>query len=249
MRKVKLFTMGILMALCMTACGGQQETVSAAAGTEHSEAVNQSEDKPADSYKKGNQLKESSTEEVEKTEKVQEDQKESEPVEVTDGWTVEELRALSTKQGDLCAAAFLGYGTDIASFLSETDLTAYPFLSEIPEENYIENPNGGTEIYCIIPADPLSTLSVNEWIVNESNGFCGETGQVFYRVESGEPILLRTNPSDAVPGTQVVIVDNSGQGLIWNPSLSLYDGTMNIPWSCPGVTDVGSLLMHRRESK
>lgn len=150
--------------------------------------------------------------------------------------SIEDLREIASANGYLCAAAFLGYSydMDIASFLEEVDLTDYPFLSEIPAENYVEQPDGGYEIYCIIPADPGSSLAVNEWIMDESNGFYGEPGQVLYRSESGEPILLRGNPSDIVPGTQVVVVDNAGEVLEWNPSLSLYDGSMMY---CPGVLD------------
>lgn len=154
------------------------------------------------------------------------------------GVTIEDLRLLAASNGDLCAAVFLGYGTDITSFLAETDLSDYPFLWEIPEQNYVEQPGGGNEIYCIIPTDQSASLAVNEWIMDESNGFYGEPGQVLYRSEAGEPILLCANPSDVVPGTQVTIVDSAGEVLDWNPSLSLYDGTMNIPWYSPGVTDL-----------
>ena len=36
----------------------------------------------------------------------------------------------------------MGYGTDIATFLAEADLSDYPFLWEIPEQNYVEQPDG-----------------------------------------------------------------------------------------------------------
>lgn len=154
-------------------------------------------------------------------------------------WTLQEIRSLAEANGDICSAIFLGYRTDIASFLMETDLTNYPFISEIPKENYVELPDDGvTEIYCIIPTDPSASLAVNEWVMDETNGFYGEPGRVLYRSESGEPILLRANPSDVVPSTQVVIVNSAGESLDWNPSLSLYDGKMQTPWYSPGVTDI-----------
>ena len=153
-------------------------------------------------------------------------------------WTLQEVRDLAEANGDICSAILLGYSTDISSLLTEMDLTDYPFIQEIPKENYIELTDGGTEIYCIIPTDPSASLAVNEWIMDETNGFYGETGQVLYRSESGDPILLRANPSDAVPSTQVVIVDSAGESLDWNPSISLYDGKMQIPWYSPGVTDL-----------
>lgn len=153
-------------------------------------------------------------------------------------WTLQEVRSLAEANGDICSAILLGYSTNIASFLAEMDLTDYPFISEIPKENYVELPDGGTEIYCIIPTDPSASLAVNEWVMDETNGFYGETGQVLYRSESGDPILLRANPSDVVPSTQVVIVNSAGESLDWNPSISLYDGKMQTPWYSPGVTDI-----------
>ena len=167
---------------------------------------------------------------------------ETEPLEQNtasaEGLSIDDIRDIAAANGDICAAMFLGYATDIDSYLTENDLSDYPFLAEIPRENYVEEPDGGMEIYCIIPADPTASVAVNEWIMDESNGYYGETGQVLYRSESGEPILLRANPSDAMPGTQVVIVDGDGQVLDWNPSLSLYDGSMNTPWYSPGVCDM-----------
>lgn len=167
---------------------------------------------------------------------------ETEPLEQStasaQGLSIDDIRDIAAADGDICAAMFLGYAPDIDSFFLENDLSDYPFLFEIPKENYVEEPDGGMEIYCIIPTDPASSVSVNEWIMDESNGYYGETGEVLYRSESGDPILLRANPSDVVPGTQVVIVDNNGEVLDWNPSLSLYDGSMNTPWYSPGVCDL-----------
>ncbi len=161
-----------------------------------------------------------------------------------EGLTIDDIRNIAAEKGDICAAMFLGYATDIDTYLAEIDLSDYPFLAEIPRENYVEEPDGGMEIYCIIPTDPTASVAVNEWIMDEDNGYYGETGQVLYRSESGEPILLHANPSDAMPGTQVVIVDNNGQVLDWNPSLSLYDGSMNTPWYSPGVCDLTDYDSH-----
>lgn len=216
MKKIGLMTGGFLIFLSMTACGtGEQIT---------------SNNIPAETSQSGSGVEHSrQTSEESETETETGD---------SYGATIEDLRLLAASNGDLCAAVFLGYGTDIATFLAEADLSDYPFLWEIPEQNYVEQPDGGNEIYCIIPTDQSASLAVNEWIMDESNGFYGEPGQVLYRSEAGGPILLCANPSDVVPGTQVTIVDSAGEVLDWNPSLSLYDGTMNIPWYSPGVTDL-----------
>ena len=213
MKKIGLMTGGFLIFLSMTACGTGEQIMQGKIPTEVS------------------QQESGDMAEGEKTE---------EETETGDsyGATIEDLRLLAASNGDLCAAVFLGCGTDIATFLAEADLSDYPFLWEIPEQNYVEQPDGGNEIYCIIPTDQSASLAVNEWIMDESNGFYGEPGQVLYRSEAGGPILLCANPSDVIPGTQVTIVDSAGEVLDWNPSLSLYDGTMNIPWYSPGVTDL-----------
>jgi|GEM_PF-4794483 len=98
----------------------------------------------------------------------------------------------------------------------------FPFVRELPQENIVQT--GGREVYLIIPLDENASVAVNEWVCDETNGFVGETGGVLYRSDRGEPILLCCNVSDAVPDTQVVIVDGDGRTLDWNPRVSLTDG-------------------------
>lgn len=134
-------------------------------------------------------------------------------------YTLEELRNLAAENGDLCAAVSLGYDSDIAAFLKEADGSNYPFLFEIPEEQYVGESDGVAEIFCIIPTNPNASLTVNEWKLDEADSSYGEAGQTFYRRESGEPILLLGNPSNVFPSIQVVIEDPSGAVLDWNPSV------------------------------
>lgn len=232
MKKIRLMTGVFFMFLGMTACGTGEQTIQ--------------DEIPAEIFEP-----ESGDTEQEEAAVEEETAEEENPPVLTDNGpsleeeeagsedsydvTIDDLRLMAAGSGDLCAAAFLGYGTDLASFVEEA--ADYPFLREIPEENYVVQPDGGNEIYCIIPADQSASLAVNEWIMDESNGFYGEPGQVLYRSEEGGPVLLCINPSDVVPGTQVTIVDSLGEVLEWNPSLSFYDGTMNTPWHSPGVSD------------
>ena len=153
-------------------------------------------------------------------------------------WTLDDVRAEAKSKGFICSAVALGYGIDIQSFIAQTDLTDYPFIVNIPKERYVETADSGDEIYCIIPTDTTSSVAVNEWLMNENNGYYGESGNILYKSESGEPILLRANISDVVPDKQVVIVNSSGEVLDWNPALSLYDGKLVTPWYSPGVLDI-----------
>ena len=152
--------------------------------------------------------------------------------------TLEQLRQAAAEKGDICAAAFLGYAdtADFAAYIAQLEETkTYPFLTEIPQEQIILHPNGGTELYCIVPTDPKASLSVNDWVYGED--FVGKAGEVLYRSESGEPILLRGNLSDVMPDLDVEIVDSAGEALSYQPRLSLYDGSLNTPWYSPGVYD------------
>ena len=58
-------------------------------------------------------------------------------------------------------------------------LEDFPFLAEIPNSNFVQTKDG-QELYCIIPQDDMATVSVNQWIVNETNDFKGEAGEVLY---------------------------------------------------------------------
>ena len=155
--------------------------------------------------------------------------------------SLEELMELSAENGCICAVAFLGYGNDIASFLKnnkeyEKFSKRFPFINEIPEENYIVR-DGGQEIYCIIPAEDNCSIAINEWICDESNGYYGELGDILYRSEYAEPMIIRCNLSDAMPDTQIIMVDNSGETLEYYPSLYMQDKTLVTPWYEPGVFD------------
>lgn len=89
--------------------------------------------------------------------------------------------------------------------------------------------NGGYEVYCIVPTDPKASTAVNTWDINEDNDFLGESDQVLYRSDCGDPILLLGNLSDIMPSLDVEIVDSTGRSLSYQPSLWLYDGSLSGP--------------------
>ena len=149
------------------------------------------------------------------------------------GWTLETLRNMALEQNFACAVVFLGGGSSIGEILENADLSQCGYVKEIPESRYVSAPDGGYELYCIVPAYG-ATLAVNEWVCNEGNGFVGETGQVLYRSDEADPILLFCNVSDIIPSTEVVITTRQGDVLDWNPCLSLQDGTVNTPWNLGG---------------
>ena len=75
-----------------------------------------------------------------------------------------------------------------------------------------------------------STVSfLHTWDINEDNDFLGESDQVLYRSDCGDPILLLGNLSDIMPSLDVEIVDSTGRSLSYQPSLWLYDGSLSGP--------------------
>ncbi len=152
------------------------------------------------------------------------------------GKVLNELRDGAQADSCICSVAFLGValepGEDIAGFLASKEaeqyLDAYPFIMEIPPERWITHPEGGYEVYCIVPTDPRASIAVNTWDINENNEFRGESSQVLYRSECGEPVLLLGNLSDIMPSLDVEIMDSNGEKLSYQPSLSLYDGSLSV---------------------
>ena len=147
---------------------------------------------------------------------------------VREGKEWKELREKAQENGCICSVAFLGTSLDLeegmAGFLASEEaeqyLDAYPFIKEIPDEGRITHPDGGYEVYCIVPTDPEASVAVNTWEINEDNDFCGESGQVLYRSDCGDPILLLGNLSDIMPSLDVEIVDREGRVLSYQPFLA-----------------------------
>ncbi len=134
---------------------------------------------------------------------------------------------------DLCAAAYLGYGEDIGSFLRSEDaaelLVRYPFLARIPAMNTVTLP--GCEIYCIVPAKGVT-------LVVEALDTAHEAyPQVFQEVlRTTEPVLLIGNESDIMPNMQVRLLAE-GQERLFTPYMSLRDGSFCAHAPGDGVYD------------
>jgi hypothetical protein len=107
-------------------------------------------------------------------------------------------------------------------------LDGFAFLAGIPAERIVEIP-GGEDLYCFYPLDDKVSFSINRYIVSEANNYAGESGELLYHSEQGEPILLRCNVSDIIPDAQLLLIDSSGKRLRYVPQLSLRDGRVYIP--------------------
>lgn len=158
-------------------------------------------------------------------------------------------RQTAANTGSICGVLFLGYvyggeGDNIADDSAYRDYVLdisgcadeFTFLRDIPTDRIVEI-EGGKEVFCIYPSDEYASVTVYEYLMNEANDYSGETGAILYHSESGEPILLRCNVSEGISDCQVVITDSQGETLVWEPVISLYDGTIYLPWEPPFIYD------------
>ena len=118
--------------------------------------------------------------------------------------------------------------TDLTALLEGADcLTAYPFLREIPAEQVVAP--GGWDIYCIVPADENADVAVNEYGWLNEGAELPEAGELLYHGSGAAPVYLIANESDIMPNTQVTVTAADGTAVIYQPFLSLRDGSLAVP--------------------
>ncbi len=144
-----------------------------------------------------------------------------------------DLRETIRAAGAVLGCAYLGStggeeSTDLTALLEGADcLTAYPFLREIPAEQVVAP--GGWDIYCIVPADEDVSITVNEfgWPSWDAEG--PVAGEVLWESGSGTPLCIAANVSDIMPDTQITVTAADGTAVIYQPFLSLRDGSLAVP--------------------
>lgn len=180
---------------------------------------------------------------------------ESEDEAVTAEESLAELRMLMQGSDYVAAIAFIGYvegpmGDGYGEFFYQQGYTYwYPFINEIPYDRLVET--DGYEMYCLVPRDEDASVAVNQWLMREYGGQVGgSTGDVLYRSESGEPILLLCNLNANVPNMDVTVVGADGEEVNFNPSITMYsDGWVGVntpdnvlDFTIPMVWDTGAEL-------
>ncbi|MBQ9954481.1 MAG: hypothetical protein IJO87_03515 [Eggerthellaceae bacterium] len=141
----------------------------------------------------------------------------------------------------MCAVAMMGYAEeDLEDFLLEA-IRYFPAVAAIPSSQWIEAE--GDEVYLVVPRSTEASVAVNEWVVSPSSStgpYEGEAGEVLYRSDRGDPIIVRGNISDIRPNLMINIVDEFGDSLRYIPFCNTMDGTLDTPPGEPGVLDYTS---------
>lgn len=132
------------------------------------------------------------------------------------------------KEGYVCGAAYIGTildGKTEAEYIDNSDYkTRYPFITLIDEDRIVRN--AGDEVYCIVPAKGYNNLTVNTFVVDESNDYKGAADKELYSASDGKPILVRGNISEIMPN--IIVTLSNGETLFsFNPCLSMRDGSLN----------------------
>ena len=144
-----------------------------------------------------------------------------------------DLRETIRAAGAVLGCAYLGTtngeeSADLTALLEGADcLTAYPFLREIPAEQVVAP--GGWDIYCIVPADENADVAVNEYGWLTEGAELPEVGELLYHGSGAAPVYLIANESDIMPNTQVTVTAADGTAIIYQPFLSLRDGSLAVP--------------------
>ena len=141
----------------------------------------------------------------------------------------ETIRAAGAVLG--CASLGATYGNDaldLHALLEDNGYAArYPFLLALPSKLAVST--GGWEIYCIVPADEDVSITVNEfgWPSWDAEG--PVAGEVLWESGSGTPLCIAANVSDIMPDTQITVTAADGTAIIYQPFLSLRDGSLAVP--------------------
>lgn len=144
-----------------------------------------------------------------------------------------DLRETIRAAGAVLGCAYLGatYGNDaldLHALLEDNGYAArYPFLLDLPSKLAVST--GGWDIYCIVPADENADVAVNEYGWLTEGAELPEAGELLYHGNGAAPVYLIANESDIMPNTQVTVTAADGTAVIYQPFLSLRDGSLAVP--------------------
>ena len=144
------------------------------------------------------------------------------------------LRQEIADSGSQCGVAYLGAMPDdggVTAWLAENGWTqTFPFLKDLTDRQIVTQP--GDEVYCIVPVSGDARVTVQAFDPLHDV----QDGEVLYEAADGAPVCLRGNVSD-IMGNLSVTVETADGRVVYQPSLSLMDGAVNIIASEGSVYD------------
>ena len=144
-----------------------------------------------------------------------------------------DLRETIRAAGAVLGCAYLGStngndALDLHALLEDNGYAArYPFLLDLPSKLAVST--GGWDIYCIVPADENADVAVNEYGWLTEGAELPEAGELLYHGNGAAPVYLIANESDIMPNTQVIVTAADVTAVIYQPFLSLRDGSLAVP--------------------
>lgn len=137
-------------------------------------------------------------------------------------------------ENDLCAVAYIGgceSVDDVESLVADSACAAqYPFITESADRKIV-SADGGWDVYCIVPADENTTITVSGVSLDE-NAEIVETGVVYSG--NNEVVVLYCNVSDILANA-LVTATSGDKSVSFRPHISLRDGSLETAES--GVFD------------
>ncbi len=138
------------------------------------------------------------------------------------------LREQIRQSGAAAGVIYLGRaeGTEAASLIWGDSDPGFSFLRKVQDTEYVESE--GSFVFCVIPAEEKASVAVDEWSKDASNDYNGAAGKVFYRSDSGKPVIVKGIADAGLPNLVVSVVNDSGSMVTWNPELD-YTGMVKTP--------------------
>ncbi len=114
-----------------------------------------------------------------------------------------------------------GFDAGFPAWMEENNmetLDIYPFLASIDSSQIV---GSAGHLYAVIPRDENASLAINRFDYDRVTGSYDD-GEVIYRSESGEPVLLFANldGDSFFPDTEVLLTDDTGETYTWYPCMS-----------------------------
>lgn len=125
--------------------------------------------------------------------------------------------------------AYLGNYDSMAELRRSANFQRYlNYYPELAEINEFTVETQGNEVYFLRPQDPQADVRIyafNIEMINENKPL--DSDKLYYQGK-GKPLLVRVNISDIYPDITVFLKDSAGKSVIYQPFLSLEDGSLSL---------------------